>query len=89
MPQQGLYLGGELLVVAEDLQGLLHAAVGGEGLALQLLDDGLDLLGGVLGTGSQQAHFVGHHRKAAAAFTGAGRLDGGVEASRLVCSEML
>ena len=71
-PSRSLHLGGEALVAAEDLQGLLHAAVGGEGLALQLLDDDLDLLGGVLGPGRQQTHLVGHHGEAATGLAGAG-----------------
>ena len=42
-----------------------------------------DGLGEVRGAGRQRAHFVGHHGESAAAFAGAGGLDGGVEGQQV------
>jgi hypothetical protein len=43
----------------------------------------LNLLGGLAGTASELLHLVGHHGEGAALFSGAGRLDGGIEREQI------
>ena len=57
-------------------------------LGLHLADQRGDLAGGALGLLGELADLVGDDREAAALLAGAGGLDGGVQASRLVWSAM-
>ncbi len=62
-------------------------AVDGRVHAFAQADDHLfDFRRGLLGALRQAAHLVGDHREATPLLTGAGRLDGALSASRLVCS---
>ena len=76
----------QLLDGAADLLDRADRFLGRRLDAGDLLADLAGRLGGLLG---QRLDFGGDDRKAAAGFAGARRLDGGIEASRLVCPAMV
>jgi hypothetical protein len=61
------------------LRAALHGAHGVLRVGLNGAHDGGDLPRRVARAFGQALHFLGHHREAAAGFTGAGGLDGGVQ----------